>query len=659
MKYTLKRLYRTPVKTIIFILLISLSASALSISAGMWKYSYDSIKHSKGAFTTIGVLREIEFTEQIYVNSVKPKYDYELLTKVKQAAADSQYTRYTDRREYLMGYNPDMTSVGNLAANSGLFPYAYSIITGVCESVGYSIYASYSAVIKIDKDDLNILPNFVVEDSRYEDIEYISISGTSLTTDLEFPFKAGEKYIIYAYLSGYDYENKRWQGNLNYRSLGNTDYDYEEYYVLSEDDKKEHPEYNRNHVYKILDDSMLPCHILSTDAQSFLDSGNEIWNEIVNNCRITKSSTEILLTDDMYSIYSFNVGDAFVLTGRAIRNDEYEEGAKVCVINSSFLYANDLKIGDKIKLSVYESDFIEDYKMIKSGSVGEAAGENDTEDYFKPLGYKGQDFITEVEYEIVGTYRIPPSMDRGELIISQNIIIVPSKSIEGDFNTKPVEAEVVRDVDGTIQRFKMERTSIPGSFSVVIENGKTEEFEEEMAVLGYGGMFYYFDQNYSQISGLLDGYMKTASFIVFISILAWVCIAAVFLSIYMISSRKSLATMLSLGSGRIKAFMSEMTGISLIIFIASIVGLIVGMILYGKVLDQTITLSLEGLSTSTVFYDVINSEEIRSQRIVWLSVIIQAAVLMLIAAAIEYSQSGQDVLKLMKGLKRKKNGKKN
>ena len=656
MRYALKRLYRTPVKTITFILLISLSVSALSISAGMWKYSYDSIKHSKDAFTTIGILRELEFTEQIYKNSVKPKYDYELLSKVKQAAASSQYAKYTDIREYLMGYNPDMTSVGNLAANCGLFPYAYSIITGVCESVGYSNFANYYAIIKIDKDDLNILPNFVVESPKYEDTEYISISGTSLTTDLEFPFKAGEKYIIYAYIGGYDFDNKRWQGNLNYRNRSNTDY---EEYFLSEDDKKEHPEYNRNHVYKILDDSMLPCHILSIDAQSFLDTGNEKWNEIVNNCRITKRSTEILLTDDMYSIYSFNVGDAFILAGRAIRNDEYEQGAKVCVVNSSFLYANDLKIGDKIKISVYESDFIEDYKMIRSGSVGEAAGENDTEDYFAPLGYKGQDFITEIEYEIVGMYSIPPSMDRGELIISQNTLIAPSRSIEGDFNTKPTEAEVVRSIDGTIQRFKMERTSIPGSFSVVIENGKTEEFEEEMVALGYGGMFYYFDQNYSQISGLLDGYLKTASFIVLISILAWVCIAAVFLSIYMISSRKSLATMLSLGSGRIKAFMSEMTGISLIIFIASIVGLIVGMILYGKVLDQTITLSLEGLSTSTVFYDVINSEEIRSQRIVWLSVIIQAAVLMLIAAAIEYSQSGQDVLKLMKGLKRKKNGKKN
>jgi hypothetical protein len=657
MRYALKRLYRTPVKTIIFILLISLSASALSISAGMWKYSYDSIKRSKDAFTTIGILRELEFTEQIYKNSVEPKYDYELLSKVKEAAAGSEYARYTDEREYLMGYNPDMTSYGSLADNEGLYPYAFSIVTGVCESISYSPYSYYSAIIKIDKDDLNILPYFFVEDSNYSDTEYIDMQGQYLTSDLNFPFKIGEKYIVYTYIAGYDHFKERWIGSLDSRIPNYTDNG--EHHVLSEEEKKEHPEYSRDFVYRILDDSMLSCHILSTDAQSFLDSGNERWNEIVNNCSITKNSTEILLTDDMYSIYPFNTGDVYILSGRAIQKDEYEQGAKVCVVNSFFAYANDLKIGDKIKLSVYESDFIVKYKMIGSPPVGEVLGENDTEDYFAPLRYEGQDFIiTEVEYEIVGTYRNSGRRGRGELLLSSNVMIVPLKSIEGDFNTKPVEAEVVRDVDGTIQRFNMERTSIPGSFSVVIENGKTEEFEEEMAALGYGGMFYYFDQNYSQISGILDGYMKTASFIVLISILAWVCIAAVFLSIYMISSRKSLATMLSLGSGRIKALMSEMSGISLIIFIASIIGLIVGMILYGKVLDQTITLSLEGLSTSTVFYEVINSEEIRSQRIVWLSVIIQAAVLMLMAAVIEYSQSGQDVLKLMKGLKRKKNGKK-
>jgi hypothetical protein len=82
MKYSIKKLYRAPIKTSIFILLIALSASALSISVGMWKYSYDSIKYSKDAFTTIGIVRELEFTEQIYVSSEEPKYDYELLGKV-------------------------------------------------------------------------------------------------------------------------------------------------------------------------------------------------------------------------------------------------------------------------------------------------------------------------------------------------------------------------------------------------------------------------------------------------------------------------------------------------------------------------------------------------------------------------------------------------
>ncbi|MFA7673390.1 MAG: hypothetical protein WCY62_06015 [Clostridia bacterium] len=654
MRYVLKKLYRTPVKTLIFILLLGLSVSALCISAGMWKYSYDSIEHSKDAFTTIGILRELEFTEQIQKNSVKPKYDYESLSKVKEAAADSQYAKYADSREYLMGYSPDITSFIIHGNYDSSYPYAYSIVTGVCESISYSPYSHYSAIIKIDKDDLNILPYFV-ENSNYSDTEYIDIQGQYLTSDLNFPFTVGEKYIIYTYISGYDYEKERWIGYLDYKK---SSYSELSEYVTCTEEMSKNLDTVRDTVQRILDDSMLSCHILQTDAQSFLDSGNERWNEIVENCNITKHSTEILLTDDMYSIYSFNVGDVFVLTGRVIRKDEYEQGAKVCVVNASFVYANDLKIGDKIKLSVYESDFIIDTKSIRDTAAGVAYGENDTEDFFSPSGYEGQGFITEVEYEIVGTYRSSGPWERGELLLSSNVMIVPSKSIEGDFNTKPVEAEVVRNIDGTIHRFDMERTSIPGSFSVVIENGKTEEFEEEMAAFGYGGMFYYFDQNYSQISGILDGYMKTASFIVLISILAWVCIAAVFLSIYMISSRKSLATMLSLGSGRIRAFMSEMAGISLIILIASAVGLTAGVILYGKVIDQTIALSLEGLSTSTAFYDVIKSDEIRSPYLIWLSVIIQAAVLMLMAAVIEYSQSGQDVLKLMKGLKRKKNGKK-
>ncbi|HPL07657.1 MAG TPA: hypothetical protein P5064_00580 [Clostridia bacterium] len=658
MKYSIKKLYRAPIKTAIFILLIALSASALSISMGMWKYSYDSIKYSKDAFTTIGIVRELEFMEQIYTSSGEPKYDYELLGKVKQAAEDSQYTKHTDRRKYLMGYSPDITSFASDGTRERFYPYPYGIITGVCESIGFTRGSNYAAIFKIDKEDLNILPYFVERKDPNISNEYIYVRGLHLTNDLRFPFEVGEKYIVHVYFSGRDNDLKMYSGRLDYSGRYSEIVKYGEFYNLSEEEKKERPEIDRDRVSRAYEDTVHPFQKLTSSAQALLDSGDKRWNELVNNCRITKHSTEILLTDDMYSMYSFNTGDLYIVNGRAISKDEYEQGAKVCVISWNVAVTNDLRVGDKIKLSVYESDFSVFNRHIPIGDRGSSA-DYITEDIFAPLGYRGQDFITEAEYEIIGEYRGKGALDRGEFLISHNMIIVPSKSLEGDFNTKPIIAETVRSVDGKSQFVKKERTSIPGSFSVVIENGKTEEFEKEMEALGYGGMFYYFDQNYSEIAGKLDGYMKTASFILFISVLAWVCIVAVFLSIYMIDSRKNLATMLSLGAGRVRAFFSEMSGIVLIVIIASVIGLIAGMELYGDVLDKTIAASFEGMSAPIELFKAMNISKMQSTKAVWLSAIIQAVVLILIAAIIECTQSGQDVFRLMKGLKKSKNAKKN
>ncbi len=651
MKYSIKKLYRAPIKTSIFILLIALSASALSISVGMWKYSYDSIKYSKDAFATIGIVRELEFTEQVSTLSAKPKYDYELLSKVKQAAADSQYTKHTDRRKYLMGYSPDIMSYASDGTTERFYPYPYAIITGVCESIGFTRGSNYAAVIKVDKEDLNILPDFIRETAE-KSTDYIRIGGLFFTNDMRFPFKVGEKYIIHAYMFGWDNDEKMFSGRLDYSGTISIDYNkYAEQHTLSEEEKKERPEIDRDMVLRVYDDATHPFHVLTTDAKDFLRTGDRRWNDLVNSCKITKHSTEILLTDDMYSMYQFHTGDTRIISGRSIKKSEYEQGAKVCVISEPLANVNGLKIGDKIKLSVYESDFIVNHKPINKKDMDQSGSD---EDYFAPLGYRGQDFITEVEYEIVGEYKNKGEGVRGELTFPYNMLIVPSKSIEGDFNTKPTTVEIKRFIDGTLQWTEQERTSIPGSFSVVIENGKTEEFEKEMEALGYGGMFYYFDQNYSEIAGKLDGYMKTASFILFISVLAWVCIAAVFLSIYMIDSRKNLATMLSLGAGRVRAFFSEMSGIVLVVIIASAIGLIAGMELYGDVLDKTVSLSLEGVSAPIEFFKMMNIGKMKTPDIVWLSVIIQSIVLVLIAAVTVHGQSGQDVFRLMKGLKKAK-----
>jgi len=654
-KYSLKKIYRTPFKSIIFIFLIGLSVTVLCLSMGMWKYSYTSLKHSKDAFTTIGILRELEFTEQTNRYSAQPKYEYGLLGHVKKAATESRYTKYADNRKYLMGYSSDVKSYTRNGSHSEFYPYPYSIVTGVCEQVDYYMNsANYSAIIKIDKDDLNILPYFV-EEYNYEDVEYIDIRGLYLTSDLNFPFKVGEKYIIYTYIQSYDVSKGRLNGHIDYIK---TEYaEYSEEYFLTQEEIKEHPELNREWVNRITDDSMLSCHLLESDAKTFLESGNKRWNDIVENCRITKHSLEMILTDDMNSIYSFNAGDVYLLRGRAISKEEYEHGAKVCIVNALAASISGLDIGDKISFSVYESDFMVGSKRVRSLSLGEGAEENDTEDFIAPNGYEGQDFISEIEYEIIGFYRNTGAGVRGELLLSNNVIIVPSKSIEGNFNRKPIIADLIREKDGEILRYSMERTSIPGSFSVVIENGKINEFEKEMEALGYAGMFYYFDQSYSEISEKLDGYMSTASTMLLISVLAWICVSVIFLIIYMTRSKKELATMLSLGAGRVKAFISEMTGIFIIVTIGAIAGYIAATSLYEKVIERTISTSLEGLSTSVAFYEKVNSGVLMSSNIIWQSVVIQAVILLLIAGLAEYRQSGQNVLKLMKGLTKTKNEK--
>ena len=76
MDHSFKSIYRAPVKSIIYILLLSLAATSLCVSIAIWKYSTESIKEVRNTFTTIGVFSEMNFTEQSYVKADPPLYDY-------------------------------------------------------------------------------------------------------------------------------------------------------------------------------------------------------------------------------------------------------------------------------------------------------------------------------------------------------------------------------------------------------------------------------------------------------------------------------------------------------------------------------------------------------------------------------------------------------
>ena len=59
--------------------------------------------------------------------------------------------------------------------------------------------------------------------------------------------------------------------------------------------EKERPEIDRDKVWRVFDDSTHPFQALSTDAQSLLDSEDQKWNRLVDNCEITKHSMRYCL----------------------------------------------------------------------------------------------------------------------------------------------------------------------------------------------------------------------------------------------------------------------------------------------------------------------------------------------------------------------------
>lgn len=90
---------------------------------------------------------------------------------------------------------------------------------------------------------------------------------------------------------------------------------------------------------------------LNSDAAS-------TWREdIVPLCQLNYESAAVILTDRAESMYSFNTGDAALLSGRFFTGEEYTNGDDVCVISAAYAEQNGLQLGDMIQLDYYDSGF--------------------------------------------------------------------------------------------------------------------------------------------------------------------------------------------------------------------------------------------------------------------------------------------------------------
>ena len=231
----------------------------------------------------------------------------------------------------------------------------------------------------------------------------------------------------------------------------------------------------------------------------------DLWQDI----HVQQYTHSVVATNDLSSVPAFHLGSAAISEGRLITPEEYASGAKACVISEQVAENQQWKVGDKLNMQLFESDYIPNAPFVPKQPIYDA---------------QETPFISEGEFEIVGIYSLYPYTGYAELApdtldFSPHTIFVPTNSI-----AKPREQKDVL---------------IHGStFSVKIKNGSVEAFLDDMEAKGlttpqpnqYTPHFTFYDQGYSAVKSSLLSMNSTAKLLLLLSsiLLLMVCILAAY-----------------------------------------------------------------------------------------------------------------------------------
>ena len=214
--------------------------------------------------------------------------------------------------------------------------------------------------------------------------------------------------------------------------------------------------------------------------------------------KIQNSTFTVCLTHDLTGVPVYHLGGASLNSGRIITEEEYETGAKVCMISKQLANLQKWEIGDKLNMRFYEF---------------EAFPNNNDEwtDNMATWHKNTEGFFYQEEYEIVGVYDQAPTtgnsgIARSTLSMPWNTIYIPHNAVE---NTKPL-AEL--PVHGALLTIWLENGAVDAFLADMKAKGFTETKEGQ-----YNTTFTFYDQGYSQVRPGLEAMRGTARLLLTLS----------------------------------------------------------------------------------------------------------------------------------------------
>ena len=311
------------------------------------------------------------------------------------------------------------------------------------------------------------------------------MTGGLFTSDLQIPFTEGKTYLLLGMTYGFatEIDAQAYQYIVKADQAGHQTLLFDHAVgtalgdsLLIEGDKVG----SDGKFYSAMSADQLPIYQeYEGNLEDFLASEEgSVWRETwIPMCERNYASANVLLTDNLYSLLSFNDGTASILDGRDFTKEEYETGSEVCMVSSAYAQKNGLSLGDTLSMELYSCDSVLGMSWVQSGFSVTTEMLN----LFEPLKEENK-LDLQKEYTIVGIYSAP-EFPVSRYAFDCNTILVPKNSV-------PDSAAY----------------ELPGNSlltSVLLDNGTGEAFLAALEATGYENVFEVFDMGYSTVAGSL------------------------------------------------------------------------------------------------------------------------------------------------------------
>ena len=546
---SLIRLVRTPVKTVLFFLLLGFTVALVCAGGNLWKLCGDNLERFETIFTTIGTVEQ------------RPE-------RVEQEAvwqADENDYRYYNSRVYGETVSADVLDFEGAGYLSGPEQRAYYEALPQDYEMKEEYEAGMTQAMIIEASPLeDCIPAGPVEIevkrvlySTYP-INVPNIYLCDHNTEHPQTLYADKTYLM-ALEDGWTHEwEEKGTGAIFEYSPMNGPYSTQ----TDADGNRLPTDMTGNWIAELT-----PGFYESKEGQDWVKLCEDF------ELRGMYESFPVTATQNLNLIMAFYTGDAYIADGETFSEEDYAQGNKVCLVPERFAKRNRIKVGDSLHLALRYANYSQSAN--RGGGEGRLTAEGEVYEVFE-----------DSEYEIKGIYAVGVASSEGDwgYMLERNEVFIPTASIK---NSNENHIAAYGPMKGYTTAFQ-----IPNG-SESIENYRT--LWEVQGIDNVEVTFY--DGGYTKLEGGLNNMRNMALLLLATGIVSAVCIVIFFCHLFIAKQKKRTAIERCLGMTKGQCLSSLLIGILLIALSGSAAGAFAGQAFAGRA-----AAGMEGTETfSTLF----------------------------------------------------------